>query len=539
MEPGAAQDRSAAQQLQETFWRIRKHAWIVVLTAAVAVALTVYFTQRQPWTYASEAKVLVKNPTLSASSYGYPVVNISTESEVARSRAVAAVAAESLGTRTSPDALLGGLSVENPAETDILVFRYVALSPELAQQRAQAFADAYLEYRRESAITEVVQITEGFQARIAEARTQLRSVNDRLTRSVSESESLTLQVRAQALGQQIESLKQQLAQFSLPSMLQTGHVVESAGAASASSPPLTRNGVAALVLGAGLGMAIALLRDRLDRRVRDAAQLSYEVGAPVLAAIPTASAWRKRKDPFIAVMMDPEGQAAESYRRLAANVMFAETHRDVRSILVTSAQAGEGKTATTANLGVALARAGRKVLMVSADLRRPRLHMFFKAGNTVGLSKILLQGANYSESLWWTGITDLRLLPAGPPAEEPTRLLGSPAMESLILSLKEDADIVLIDSPPLLPVADAMLIAPFVDSVLFVADATKTSYPSAAAARLMLDQIDVGVFGAVLNRCDSDIAGPYTHYERRVYDDGQDASRVAAVRNLKRWSGSR
>jgi capsular exopolysaccharide synthesis family protein len=206
--------------------------------------------------------------------------------------------------------------------------------------------------------------------------------------------------------------------------------------------------------------------------------------------------------------------------------------------MVTSANAQEGKTATTANLGVALAQSGKRVILVSADLRKPRLHRFFRSQNGMGLTNVLAGEKNALEVLNWVGVENLRLLPSGPVPGNPAELLGSEAMESLLRELQEASDFVLIDAAPVLPVADAMTLTPLVDAVLLVADARSTTRGAIEQARQQLDQVNARVIGTVLNNFDpSKAAYTHQHYGYESYRVEDPVSRPKS--RVMSWGGRR
>lgn len=535
MNPTSVGSGAASAELHEVLRLVRRHWWILLVTTVVALGAALYYTEQQVPTYWSEAKVLVKNPSLASTPSG-SIVRMTTETEVAESTSVAALAAGYLGVGLNE--LSGGLDVINPPETEILVFRYATLEPSMAGRGAQAFAEAYLDFRRENAVGELVDITSSLRTRMSDLRSQLRATNDRLTSSRNEAERLTIEASANALSLQVESINQQIAGLTVPDALQVGSVVEPAAPARISTPNLRRNGLVAIVFGLGLGTALILLRNKLDRRVRDGADLSHYSGAATLAIIPAIRKWRRSRDPYLAMAADPEGPAAEAYRHLAANILFASTHRGVRTVLMTSPGPGEGKTSLTANLGVALARSGKRVLLISADFRRPRLHLFFRCGNFKGLSTAVGEGRSTPEMYGWTGIDNLRLLSAGPLFEDPSQLLSSPALGGILNDVTEGADIVLIDCAPVLAVADSLLLAPLVDAVVLLADAQQTSGPALESARAQLEGVDANILGAVLNNVTNGALPSYYRYQsyQRIDLTAQSdpaGGRVVAVRESK------
>ena len=195
---------------------------------------------------------------------------------------------------------------------------------------------------------------------------------------------------------------------------------------------------------------------------------------PVIGLIPAVGGWKERDEIQLVSLTDPNSAAAEAYRTLRTAIQFIALDRPMRTLQVTSSNASEGKTTTLANLGVALAKAGQRVILVCCDLRRPRLHEFFGLSNDVGFTSVLLGKVPLSGALQDVPeVPRLRLLASGPLPPNPSELLSSGRTEEVFAALKAEADIVLIDSPPVLPVTDALVLFRQVDATLMVFSAAR------------------------------------------------------------------
>jgi capsular exopolysaccharide synthesis family protein len=230
--------------------------------------------------------------------------------------------------------------------------------------------------------------------------------------------------------------------------------------------------------------------------------------------------WRRRKRAFLVARTQWGSPAAEAYRILRASVLSA-VQGDGRSIVVTSPHGGEGKTATVANLAVVLARAGKRVSVVSADLRRPRLHEFFRANGDTGLTDVLAGRASLDQAMQKItyatstaaerGSVSLWILPSGRVPENPAELLSSPAMEQVLTALEGSSDIVLIDVPPILPVSDALVVATLAGNVLLVIGPKSSNQTAIVSARQRLDKVGAHIIGGVLNGPDASSVQTYTY----------------------------
>jgi capsular exopolysaccharide synthesis family protein len=297
----------------------------------------------------------------------------------------------------------------------------------------------------------------------------------------------------------------------------TPYVVEPAQAANEPVFPRTRlNTLLAALVGAMLAGGFVFLISYLDDSIKSGEQVEALTGVPPLATI----ARIKGSDLPVKLITatDARSPIAEAYRLLRTNIEFSAVDKPIRTIVVTSSGPVEGKTLTSANLAVVIAQSGKRVILVDTDLRRPMLHGFFHQTSLRGLTTALLgqrQGA-MDEYLVSTGIENLRLMPSGPIPPNPAELLGSARMVEVMDKLKAEADVLLFDSPPVLAVADASLLARVCDATLLVVLAGGTRAEELKRAKEQLAQSGARLLGVVLNRA-SDLYGGYYHYhyERR------------------------
>jgi non-specific protein-tyrosine kinase len=201
----------------------------------------------------------------------------------------------------------------------------------------------------------------------------------------------------------------------------------------------------------------------------------------------------------------PRSPAAEAYRTLRTNIQFSSLDRRLRRLLLTSATADEGKSVTVANLAVTMAQAEAKVIVVDCDLRRPAQHTIFNLRNGVGLTSLFLAagtgpGPRPAEvPLQQTAVPNLWILPSGPLPPNPAELLASPRMDEILVRLEERADVILLDSPPVVAVTDAAVLCAKVDGVLLVVGAGKVKRDVARKAKAQLEAVHANVLGLVVN----------------------------------------
>ncbi|GAA4753669.1 polysaccharide biosynthesis tyrosine autokinase [Amnibacterium soli] len=261
------------------------------------------------------------------------------------------------------------------------------------------------------------------------------------------------------------------------------------------SPTVGRNLLLALVAGLALGLGAAYLRSAIDTRIRSARDVELVTRVPVVGEILDDP--RSSSHPLV-VQGQPGSIQAEAFRGLRTNLQFLDFENATQSFVVTSSHPGEGKTTTTANLALAAADAGLKVALVDGDLRKPRLHAVLGIDGAVGLVDVLIGKASLDSVLQAWGKNGLRVLPAGRVPPNPAELLQSRSMTDLLDDLRARFDLVVIDSPPLLPVSDAAVLARRTGGAIVVTAAKRTRRPHLEAALHSLDQAGAAVLGVVV-----------------------------------------
>ena len=267
-------------------------------------------------------------------------------------------------------------------------------------------------------------------------------------------------------------------------------------------PTPRRNAAVALAVGLMLGVGLAFLREYLDDSLRGKDDVERAApGVPVLGLIPEIKSWKDPKSALLVSMTDPHSRGAEAYHRLRTSVHFLGLDRSIKIVQVTSPSQGEGKSTTVANLAVGLARAGRRVVLVEGDLRRPRIHDFFGLDHNVGVTSILLGDANMAQAMQQVpDVPRLYLLASGPVPPNPSEMLASERTGEVLRSLADLADFVLIDCPPVLPVTDATVLAHRVDATLLVVNGGITKQAQLRLAVELLGQVEAPLAGVMINR---------------------------------------
>ncbi|MCF7553841.1 polysaccharide biosynthesis tyrosine autokinase [Pseudonocardia sp. WMMC193] len=277
-----------------------------------------------------------------------------------------------------------------------------------------------------------------------------------------------------------------------------------------SSAGLLKTLLPGLALGLILGVATALLRNTLDNTVKRPSQLHAATSLPTLGSVakdPNAS-----ERPLI-VADDPRSPRAEAFRQIRTNLQFSDVDSPPKVVLVTSSVQSEGKSVTTANLALTLAAANMSVLVIDADLRRPRQDVLFGIEGAIGLTSVLSgRIASVEQAVQSWGDKNLDILASGPLPANPSELLASQQMRKLLMQVRNRYDMVIIDAPPLLPVTDAAAIAPATDGAVLVCRAGKTTSAQLVVAKQALDSVSARILGTILTMTGGHQGSAYSHY---------------------------
>ncbi|WP_438351891.1 CpsD/CapB family tyrosine-protein kinase [Paenibacillus sp. FA6] len=210
--------------------------------------------------------------------------------------------------------------------------------------------------------------------------------------------------------------------------------------------------------------------------------------------------------------IDPKSPVSEAYRTLRTNILYSAIDEQIRTIMVASAQAGEGKTTTVSNLAVAYAQEGKRVLLIDADFRKPSLHKVFTISNHLGLTSVLSNQTSIQDVVKDTFVENLDVITSGPIPPNPSEMLGSLKMKTILEQMKEQYDVILFDTPPVLAVTDALIVSSLCDGIILVVNSSKVKKELVKKAKANLEHVHSRFLGVVLNNINTGKRNPYYYY---------------------------
>ena len=513
---------------------------------------------------------------------------MSAQKDIAESDDVAAAAAKSLHGVTKQQ-VLDTARAHQSGTSDVMLISATDTDPATARDIANAVARAYVENRRLSAVAGLEKATSDIEARLGDLQKRIGDLDARIgdgstpvagatskpkgptnpTANATPPQSSdgpqqgldlggqptsleSLKAARYAAATQYESLFSRQQDLLVEQNLKRGEA-EVIGLASTPKAPVSpkpkRDAALGAIVGLLLGVGISFLREQLDDRIRSREDAEQANELPVLAELPLDEEAATKGT--VAVHSHPHGPLAEASRSLRTSLLFLGFDKPIRRILVTSPGPGDGKSLVSANLAAAFAQAGQTTVIVSADLRRPSIEKLFGVDRHAnGLSELMTRdlpalvaakrGNGQSREIE-RGLgpalvpvepDDLYILPAGPTPPNPAELLGSGRMRQVLAEIDTVADIVIIDSPPLLAVTDAAALAPLADAVLIVNAVGETHRSAAKRAKELVENADVKVLGLVLNKVDTGASGYYRYYD--YYGDAKTSDGRRGRRSARR-----
>lgn len=525
-------------EIKKYFALFRHWLWLIVLCAVVAGTVAYFYSNAQPRLYRSTGKFQLVVATADTNSLyvGQVVAEnlVQDYLELIPTREVAEAALAELikiypgmadGGWEASD-ILGSISVSSPLDSQIIVISAVDVLPNRAADIVNIIGRVFAERQEkiqgqtyDSVITILENQIVTFEDELDDVNRQLEAFGEDLSRS-EQVEFDRLDRQRQLLQGAINGAANQL----LEEQRVRASTINRFSSADRAVPPenpfspnVLTNTILATIVGAMLAVGVVALIDYLDDTIKSAEEILESTGLSTLASI----SFIKGDAPSdrLITHIQPRSPISEAFRVLRTNLSFAAIDSGLKSVLVTSSTPSEGKSTSSANIATAMAQTGFTVVLIDADLRRPTQHKVFQLSNNHGLTTALLDSETpVSDHLQSTMIPGLKLMASGPLPPNPAELLNSQRMGEVIGNLEKIVDVVVIDTPPVLTVADAAILAPKVSGCVLVAQLGKTRQDMLVeAAERLRTSAGAAVFGIVLNRSSSGRNKYYQYYNEQYY----------------------
>lgn len=494
----------------------RRWLWLLIVASILGAGTSYLVSSRLPKVYEGSAKLLVTpSQANGVASYNDVLTGQSltrTYAEVLKTRPILEDAARQAGVDVPPERLAPLVEVKPVLNTQLIQINARATDADLAARFANQIATSFIQSTQASQSSRFSAVREALGQQLAQLQ---RDIDDRTRRidglranDPGSAELSRLQSELSQLQQSYAATERSFADARLSEARSTDllALVEPA------SPPINPveprvllNVIVAGLFALVLAFVLAYLIEHLDDRLRSPERVTRHTGLQVLGSVSTLP-------PNTAPTVE-DRHLGEALRLLRTNLQFAAVARPLHSLVVTSSEAGDGKTTIATNLAIVLAQAGQRVILVDADLRRPTVHQVLGLPNRAGLTSLLIdESVRASDLVNPTQFSGLSVIPSGPLPPNPGELLASDRMRRRMEELTGLADVVIFDSPPVLAVSDPAILAALVDGALLVASANRTRGQRAAHALDIIRGTGATVLGIVLNRAPLDRRSYYGYY---------------------------
>lgn len=502
----------------------RKWAWLVLLTVGIAVVATLGYRFLVPPAYHTDATLLVGQDQNLTTSNGTPVTtNIANAYVIlATQPPILQATAKAIHWSESWQSLYYHVSAS--ADGQLVNVTGTAQDPALAQTIANEIAHQITlqdplrgqPVKSDETLAFVTRQQQVLKDQIEASQKVLNELNAQALVETDPARLTDLNNRISTLQDRVNGWQNTYTQLLNATSVGPQRFISILAPAPVPEFPLNTNLPQNIFLAALAGLMVGVggifVLEYLDNTIRDGEDARRELNLATLGVISRMRDVNHPADSLI-MLSQPRVPIAEAYRVLRTNLRFSGIENSGGVLLVTSPNPGEGKTTTAANLAIAMAQAGKRVILVDADLRRPYLHTLFGISNNAGLSHLFWEQGLVAESILQdTPVPGLQLIPSGQLPPNPSELLDSKQMATILASYREHADIVILDSPPVLAVADASILGSLCSGAVLVIDAGRTRTDTARQAAENLHATNTKILGIVLNKWDQKRSSGYATY---------------------------
>jgi non-specific protein-tyrosine kinase len=529
-----------------------KWLWLILLSVIIAGASSYFASMAATPIYSTKTTLMVgrvtSNPDPSSNEINTGTLLAQTYSQLARREPVLKGTIESLGLDISWALLANQVRTTVIPQTQLLEISVVDSDPFRAKVLADSIAQQLILQSPTTPNTLNQEQLDFTQAQLTDLSGKIEKAQQDMSRLKQELDAANSSRSIQELQNQVNVLDSKISEWQntytrLLSTLQGGNInaltvlEEATIPRNPFSPNVSRNVLLASAVGLILALGGVFLIEYMDDTIKTPEDITRATNLPTLGAIARISG-EEVTDKLVAVR-HPLSPIVEAFRVLRTNLQYSALDKPLRTMMITSPSPGEGKSLTLANLGVVMAQSGQRVILVDTDLRRPMLHKIFGLSNRYGLSDTVLHStSSITERMQTTETRNLFVLTSGPLPPNPAEVLGSDRFREIIEGLKQSADIVLMDSPPVLAVADATILGTQVDGVILVARSGRTGRNEAERAVENLLRVRVHLLGAILNRARLGSRNSYYRYYEQE-DQEKKSHWLGRINPLPRHAGDK
>jgi non-specific protein-tyrosine kinase len=518
------------------YWELfKKWLWLILLTTVIAALAAYFFSSRQTPIYRASTRLRVSQSVSNSASMQYADILAaerlsSTYAQMLVARPLLKLAIEEAGLEgvVDPLDLVDAISVQPVRDTQLIDLHVEYPDPVIAAQLANALPQVFVEANEQQQMARYEDLKTSLQQQLQELGQQMQDVETKLqtTDDATDVENNSRRsVLEDRLAQYRNTYGNVLAQLegirlSEANALDTITVIEPAEPPKRPvRPKVLMNTLLAAIVGGMIGLGAAFLIDYLDDTIKSPDEIARLTPLGTLGVIARS---KKNGNGSLVTLEDPRSPVAEAYRAIRTAIQFASVDAPMRTLEVTSAGPGEGKSTTAANLAVVMAQSGKRTVLIDADLRKPSQHKRWRIPNAMGLTGALLMeelSGDLDYMFIPTQVKNLWVLPSGQLPHNPSELLGARKLQELAERLLQDYDMLIFDTSPALAVTDPVVLAKEMDGVIIVADAGATREPAFIHVLTEMERANAHILGIVLNRFNSRSGSSYYYYEGYYSDD--------------------
>ncbi len=490
-----------------------RRKWVVIITALVTVLVVAGGTFAMTPIYSASATVRIaqiQDQSVSYYDLNYTERLINTYVQLVRSRPFLEQVVERLELNANPTDLAEAIKAESIPNTELMMITAESSDPTTAMLVSNTLGQLLVEEGEKLYSGEGKSAREILLDQLSGVDATLEGYRGRLQTLLAEDEAAGDSAELQDLNSKI--LVQEQTYSSILNAYEEARLLDEARANSVSiaipadlpdtpsKPRTTLNLLLGGLVGIASGVGLAALFENLDMSIYSPEDLHVEAQSPFLGSVPHVKVPPKlRGAPFL-LQQNGKSSAAEAFRLIRSGVLTLDFGRPPRSLLVTSVEPAAGKSTVLANLAVALGQSGRSVVVLDCDLRKPSLDQIFGITNERGIKTVIAQDNGIESAIFETRFNNVKVVPSGPRAYNPSELLGLPKMREIVRDLENWADVVLLDSPPLLQFSDAVMLAPYVDGIALVVSRGTVTERQIDKALAQLAKAGAEQIGIIFNR---------------------------------------